>query len=154
MGRKSREKVERKATELLQQTLRASSEIGTKEQMSILVSQTSIHEGPIPAPESIAKYEAILPGSADRLFRMAEKQMEHRQQLEIKEQLRVNDITRKELSSKLLGQIFAFIIALSAISCGTYLISQGNSTAGLVALLTPVLTIISVILYSKKATKA
>src|SRR2546423_387229 len=38
--------------------------------------------GPIPPPDLIAAYDKILPGSADRIFRMAEAQAQHRQTLE------------------------------------------------------------------------
>lgn len=40
--------------------------------------------GPLPAPEDIAKYEKTLPGSAERILSMAEKQQEHRMESEQK----------------------------------------------------------------------
>lgn len=40
--------------------------------------------GPLPAPEDIAKYEKTLPGSAERILSMAEKQQEHRMESERK----------------------------------------------------------------------
>lgn len=47
------------------------------------------YEGPLPLPRAMADYEAILPGSAERIMRMAEREQEHehhveRQLLEIK----------------------------------------------------------------------
>ena len=39
--------------------------------------------GPIPPPSIIEGYERGLPGSADRIITMAEKQSEHRQRKEI-----------------------------------------------------------------------
>ena len=38
--------------------------------------------GPIPPPEIISGYEAIIPGAADRILAMAEKQSQHRQEME------------------------------------------------------------------------
>lgn len=36
------------------------------------------YSGPLPAPEDFAEYEKILPGSTDRILKMAEKQVDHR----------------------------------------------------------------------------
>lgn len=36
------------------------------------------YSGPLPAPEDFSEYEKILPGSTDRILKMAEKQVDHR----------------------------------------------------------------------------
>src|SRR5438093_9488764 len=38
--------------------------------------------GPLPHPDIVAKFEQVIPGAAERLLRMAEKQSNHRQSLE------------------------------------------------------------------------
>ena len=38
--------------------------------------------GPLPPPGVLEGYERVLPGSAERIFTMAEKQLEHRLHLE------------------------------------------------------------------------
>lgn len=38
--------------------------------------------GPLPSAETLARYEVICPGAADRLITMAENQQQHRQSLE------------------------------------------------------------------------
>ena len=43
--------------------------------------------GPIPPPSMMKQYEETLPGSADRILKMAEKQSEHRQWVEKKNYL-------------------------------------------------------------------
>jgi len=43
-----------------------------------------IHSGPLPPPQDFAEYEQTLPGVADRILSMAEKQAGHRQALENK----------------------------------------------------------------------
>jgi uncharacterized membrane protein len=40
--------------------------------------------GPLPPPQQLMGYEQALPGSAERIMKMAEKQAEHRQELETK----------------------------------------------------------------------
>lgn len=37
-----------------------------------------VHSGPLPAPETYAQYEAVHPGAAERILRMAEKEQDHR----------------------------------------------------------------------------
>ncbi len=41
--------------------------------------------GPIPPPSMMEQYERTLPGSADRILKMAENQSEHRQWIEKKD---------------------------------------------------------------------
>lgn len=43
-----------------------------------LVVQATAFSGPLPPPQVLAQYESILPGSANRILSMAEKQSEHR----------------------------------------------------------------------------
>ncbi len=40
------------------------------------------HSGPLPHPVILAAYEEIMPGAAERIFKMAERQSVHRQELE------------------------------------------------------------------------
>jgi uncharacterized membrane protein len=40
------------------------------------------NQGPLPPVEQTRAYEEVLPGAAERLFRMAELQLEHRHELE------------------------------------------------------------------------
>ncbi len=47
-----------------------------------LLARTTALSGPLPPPEMLAQYEEILPGAAERLFKMVERQEEHRQALE------------------------------------------------------------------------
>ncbi|MBL4597036.1 MAG: DUF2335 domain-containing protein [Robiginitomaculum sp.] len=49
-----------------------------KEAQHVLsVVQSHLFSGPLPPPESIAGYEKVLPGSADRIITMAEKSQNH-----------------------------------------------------------------------------
>ena len=81
------------------------------------------YSGPIPPPEIMRGFEELLPGSADRILVMAEKQEAHRHTLEIAN-------VRGNLASQRLGQLFALIIALAAIGCGTFLLYTGHSLEG------------------------
>lgn len=83
--------------------------------------------GPIPPPSIIEGYERVLPGSADRIITMAEKQAAHRQALEVK-------MVYSEARDGLLGVIFAFLLGIGCIAAAivmVYLVPQnGGAIAG------------------------
>jgi uncharacterized membrane protein len=79
--------------------------------------------GPLPPPEAFQKYEAVLPGSAERILKMAEEQGTHRRSLESKA---LNEDTRGARR----GQIFAFILTVLTIVAGTYLVATGKPITG------------------------
>ncbi len=96
-------------------------------------SSTLLHtafSGPIPPPEVLAKYEMIQPDLVDRIVRMAESETKHRQTIE-KNRLNADiKITTRTQTEIIIGQFFAFLICLCAITCGTYLILQGHTITG------------------------
>ena len=51
------------------------------ELLAVKIEQHSVYSGPLPPAEQFAAYESILPGSAERILQMAEKQQSHRMQL-------------------------------------------------------------------------
>jgi uncharacterized membrane protein len=52
----------------------------------------SVHSGPLPPPEDLAKYNMIVPDAAERILRMAEKQQAHRMELETSCQFRCSTL--------------------------------------------------------------
>lgn len=49
---------------------------------SLIKVERNSYSGPIPPPALLKGYEDILPGSADRILKMAEKQSDHRREIE------------------------------------------------------------------------
>jgi uncharacterized membrane protein len=76
--------------------------------VQIAVSQASISQfsGPLPPPDALRAYNDILPGAAERIFQMAEKQSDHRQQLE-------NRVATAQIGQSNRGQLYALIIAIA-----------------------------------------
>ncbi|MHB8710486.1 MAG: DUF2335 domain-containing protein [Minisyncoccota bacterium] len=107
-----------------------------------MVARTSF-SGPLPPPEILRGYESVLPGLADRIVKMAENQSVHRQRLESR--VIWFDGVRSSL-----GLVFGLIIALAGIVAGTYLILNGNDTAGLASLIIPLGVIVSAFVYQKR----
>ena len=82
--------------------------------------------GPIPPPSIIEGYERVLPGSADRIITMAEKQSEHRQKMEEK-------MISAESRDSLLGVIFAFLLGVGCIIVAVIMVCVVPQNSGAIA---------------------
>lgn len=82
--------------------------------------------GPIPPPNIIEGYERVLPGSADRIIAMAEKQSTHRQKMEEK-------MVNSEARDSLLGVIFAFFLGIGCIVAAVIMVYFVPQNAGAIA---------------------
>src|SRR5437899_3174380 len=102
--------------------------------------QGAVFQGPLPPPEILAKYNEALPGAAERIIAMAEKNQDHRQKLEA---IVIPSRARNERR----GQIIGAIVALSAIGCGTYLIAINKDVQGLAVILSDVVALVGTFLY-------
>ena len=105
------------------------------------------YSGPIPPPSILEGYERLLPGAADRILSMAEKEQQHRHQLE-KDESVDNRLTVKR------GAIFAFIITLSVVACGTYVIAIGKSGAGIAVILGALASLVSAFITGRTPKKS
>lgn len=82
--------------------------------------------GPIPHPDIIEKYERIIPGSADRIITMAEKQAAHRQAMEKK-------MIESESRDGLLGIIFAFLLGIGCLIACVVVVCLVPKNAGAIS---------------------
>lgn len=81
--------------------------------------------GPIPPPNIISEYENIVPGSADRIIRMAEMQSEHRQHME-------EIIVKAESRDSLLGVWFAFGLGIGCLVACIVMVVMVPEAAGVI----------------------
>lgn len=109
------------------------------------------HSGPLPDAETLTQYDSVIPNGADRIMTMAEKQQDHRIDLE---KLAVSS----QLSQSRTGQIFGFIISLVIIACGTYLAMNGHEKTGMVLIGTTLVALAGIFVLGKftksKSTKS
>lgn len=70
--------------------------------------------GPIPPPEVIKGYESVIPGSAERLLKMAEEEQRHRFEID-------NQLTKGYLSLNVRGQLLGFLIVIVLVVAIVYL---------------------------------
>lgn len=103
--------------------------------------------GPLPHPNHLAAYEQTLPGAADRILTMAEKQQNHRMNLE-------NQVIPSEVQINKRGQLFAFIMGLVLIAASTATILHGSVTAGTILILVIFLGYLTVYMGGKVSMKA
>lgn len=102
--------------------------------------------GPLPPPEMLRKYEELLPGSADRIISIAERQSSHRQKLE-------SDVIASSIRNERLGMTFGFLICILAISGGIFAVMHGKSAEGIAAIITPLVALVAVFVYGKSKQK-
>lgn len=107
-----------------------------------LVARKEEYSGPIPHPSHLGNYEKILPGSADRILKMAERQSMHRQDNQTK-------IVDFEIKFRGRGQIFGFILAFAGIIGGFVLVLSDKDVIGLSVLIGSLATLILAFLYGK-----
>lgn len=81
------------------------------------------HEGPIPPPEYIEQYNRHIPNGADRIMTMAEKQADHRREME-----RIIVTGQQKQSSR--GQIFGLLIGIFGLGVGAVVTLKGHDYVG------------------------
>ncbi|RKE10520.1 DUF2335 domain-containing protein [Catellatospora citrea] len=91
-------------------------------QRELLVTMTRF-QGPIPPPDALAAYEALLPGAADRLMAMAEREQQHRFMLERVE-------TEAPFIAARRGQFLGFAIAGLVMACSLVMVLKDHEVAG------------------------
>lgn len=90
----------------------------------ILSMSREVHVGPIPSPEVMFGYEKVIPGAANRILEMAERQSAHRIELE-------KIAIPSQLKESARGQMYGFILAIMLILAGVGLTVVGYSNVGI-----------------------
>lgn len=95
------------------------------------------HEGPLPAPEDLQRYDALLPGAAERIICMAEDEAAHRRRLEDRTSLANAEAqaeqvaalafqTRAVFRSDTIGQSAGLVVSLACVAGAVYLALDGR----------------------------
>lgn len=97
--------------------------------------QIEVHEtytqiiGPIPPPQILKDYNYVVPDAAERIIRMAEKQSDHRIQLE-------NKVIKSDINKSYIGMFLAASIAIYGLYIAKDIAINGNPwAAGIIAAL-------------------
>jgi len=108
-----------------------------------IIGQASYRSGPLPRADELKKYAEISPQVLETILSMAEKQQKHRHNVEFRQQ----KITTFQIS---LGQFLGFLIAISIIAAGTFLLYNDKNLSGFALLLGGGASLIGVYMYGKK----
>ena len=112
-----------------------------------MIQEERSHSGPLPDAETLIKYNSVIPEGADRIMKMAEKQQEHRMNLE-------STVILSNSKQSNLGQLFGLIIGLVGIGCGTFLAYSGETTVGGIIAGGTVISLVSVFVIGKRTQKS
>jgi uncharacterized membrane protein len=99
--------------------------------------------GPLPPPEALERYNQVLPGAAERIIAMAESQHDHRQHLE-------STVITEGVKAQRLGTILGFVVAMTTILGGMFLMYMGKESTGLASVITALAALVGVFIYGKR----
>lgn len=111
---------------------------------SVLFEKQSLFIGPLPSPETVEEYAALIPDAPERLFGMWERQAAHRQKIE-------NRSSIIEAIMRIIGQFGALGIVGGAGWLAYTLAMAGKDMGGVVALAGGIATIVGLIVFRNKA---
>lgn len=112
-----------------------------------LYAEVERYTGSIPHPRIVRGYEEMLPGSADRILAMAERQQAHRLKIE-------SAVIQSDIRTQYLGLGVAFIVALTLVIGSMLLLAIGRDVAGLGAFLLSAATFIGVFYVNRQRRSA
>ena len=93
--------------------------------------------GPMPDPASLERYDHVVPGSAERILVMAEKEQQHRHDLE-------KATARRRSRLAMTSTVFAFLCVLSLIGLVVYAIYAGSYGTALATVITAIAAVAGV----------
>ena len=99
--------------------------------------------GPLPPPELLKRYDEVIPGGAERIIALAERQSAHRQELE-------KTVINSNCKNERLGTILGFVLAMIALIGGFALVAAGFDVGGIAAIVSALGSLVGVFIYGKK----
>lgn len=101
------------------------------------------HEGPLPPPEQLAKYDEAVPGLAERIVTMAEDEGRHRRDLEQRD-------VRIRARGESLGLIAAVLICLAVNGLAAYALTLGASAEAVAMIVAEIAGLAGVFVLGRK----
>ena len=111
-----------------------------------MVSHETSFSGPLPPPEIIRDYDKILPGGAERIFAMAEKEQAHRHNID---STAVNGAISKDKR----GQWMGFSIAVIILAIASVFAWRGNTTFAGTLIAIDLIGLVSVFVLGRRLAK-
>lgn len=111
------------------------------------ISTSASYEGPLPPPAMLERYEEVIPGSANRILEMAEKQTEHRINIE-------KTAVGGDSKRSYFGLAAGFVLSAMVILGGVYLIANDHDWAGVSLIGVNLVGLAGVFVYGSNARRA
>lgn len=108
---------------------------------------TESFSGPLPPPQVLRQYNEIVPGLAGRIVAQAERQTEHRIQMESK-------VVQSDISKSWAGLVCGFVLSLCCIVGGIICVLQGHDWAGAAIITTSLAGLAGTFIYGTATRKA
>lgn len=106
----------------------------------LLAYWSSKYSGPIPPPDFLREYDAIVPGAASRILGWAEQQTTHRIGME-------KSVTTSEMRRSWGGLAAGLLVVLTCVIGGSILVNNGHDWAGTTIATVPVVSLAGVFVY-------
>ncbi|HVA50222.1 MAG TPA: DUF2335 domain-containing protein [Pirellulales bacterium] len=114
---------------------------GVLAQITSQVTTTS-YSGPVPPPALLREYNDIVPGAAERIMAMAEKQSAHRIDLE-------STVVKGDSRRSWVGLWLGFVVSLAIIGAGLWVALSGAPTAGAAIITGTIVSLSGVFVYGQ-----
>ena len=106
---------------------------------SVQVVRQQFRSAPLPTPQELAHYDQVGPGLAATLVQMAQDNQ--------KDRLSTNKTMRVAM---IMGQLFAFFVAIGALGAGAYLAYKGQNVAGIATIVTSLAVPLTAFIYRRR----
>lgn len=107
------------------------------------------YQGPVPPPAIMEKLEQLLPGAADRIFTMAEKDQAAAHEAQRLAHARATQVESNQHTENMASLVMAFVVCIVFAGCGVILVLNGFEKMGATLLGSILLGVVSSFLYKK-----
>lgn len=111
---------------------------------AIQISEQRHYSGPLPMPEDLAKYDQVVPGAAERIIQMAEKEMQHRHEND-------NRMAKSVIWTTIISIIFAFLSVLILSSLVFFALDKGYDKVAATMAVGSIAAVAGVFIFFKKS---
>lgn len=116
----------------------------TSQIVSLVVQMRERYSGPLPHPRHLKEYDLIVPGLAQKIFEIMERQVSHRMAYENRQQ----EIDRAHYR---LGQYFGFSVFAIVMGLCFFCILTGKSWEGIAGIVAALASLLGIFLYDRRS---
>ena len=113
------------------------------DEQAVVATYAELTVGPLPPPHILKGYNDIVPGAADRLLQMAERQSDHRMEME-------RAVVSADSRRSYIGLVAAFVLSAGIIGGGLYIIALGHQWPGVLLIGVNVVSLAGVFVYGSR----